>query len=175
MSNPSHHYRRDEVQSWLVALLAHPDLRERIPVEAGVSFPALYVHEGQLALTAFHYLVLRDNIGQPVKYATYSRVCLLAADLKLLSFATFDDEVLFKGMSLDAPYTEYILDSAQHSALKLSLAGRFAEIASRYMQQQPAGENGRIFLQQYPRLLPPSLMPYYRALNPAFCDWLQQA
>lgn len=174
MSNHRSTYRRDEVQGWLVALLAHPDLRERIPVEAGVSFPALYLHEGELALTAFHYLVLRDTIGQPVKYATYSRVCILAADLTLLSFATFDEQVLFKGMSLDAPYTEYILDSAQHSALKMSLAGRFAEIATCYVQQQPAGENGRIFMQQYPRLLPPSLMPYYRALNPDFCDWLQR-
>ncbi|MBX3083199.1 MAG: hypothetical protein KF716_16325 [Anaerolineae bacterium] len=170
-------FQANDVKAWLVALIAHPHLNGRVPIEAGVSFPTLSLDvSGDLLLDAFHYMVLRDVSGKPSRYATYSRVQLRARDLALLHFETFDETVLFHGLSLDAPYTTQatgFYELRERSQLKNDLHQIFARLVSTFVIGQPAGENGALFLRQYSRLLPPSLMAYYRGLNPSFFDWLR--
>ena len=170
-------FQSNDVKAWLVALIAHPQLSGRVPIEAGVSFPTLSLDAREdLLLDAFHYMVLRDASGRPSRYATYSRIQLRARDLALLHFETFDETVLFQGLSLDAPYTTQangFLELRERSQLKTDLHHIFARLVSTFMLGQPAGENGSLFLRQYSRLLPPSLMAYYRGLNTGFFDWLR--
>jgi hypothetical protein len=170
-------FQANDVKAWLVALVAHPQLSGRVPIEAGVSFPTLSLNaQEDLILDAFHYMVLRDASGKPSRYATYSRVQMRARDLAVLNFETFDESVLFHGLSLDAPYTTQatgFLELRERSRLKTDLHRIFARLVSTYMLGQPAGENGALFLRQYSRLLPPSLMTYYRGLNIGFFDWLR--
>jgi hypothetical protein len=170
-------FQPDDVKAWMMALAAHPHLQGRVPVEAGISFPTLSVDRaGELVLQAFHYMVLRDASGRPSRYATYSRLEMRAADLMLLAFATFDEQVLFAGLPLDAPYTTYANsfgEMRERSKLKADLYALLARLAEKTLRHAAAGDEGVTFLRQYSRLLPPSLMVYYRGLNPAFFDWLR--
>lgn len=170
-------YTANEVRTWQMALIAHPGLRGRLPIEAGVSFPALSVDSrSDLRLDAFHYVVMRDELGRPAQYATFSRVQVRASDLALLDFATFDQRVLFPNLPLNAPYTAQaigFLELRERSQLKAQVQALLARLATAVVNEQRAGEDGATFLRQYSRLLPPSLIVYYRTLNPAFFDWLR--
>jgi hypothetical protein len=167
----------EDVRAWQVALVAHPGLRGRIPVEAGASLPTLGLDEQrELHLEAFHFVVLRDSDGRPARYAAFSRVQLRVRDLALTHFAMFDERVLFPNLSLDAPYTTQangFLELRERSRLKVQVQTIFARLATAFVNDLTAGDDGPVFLRQYSRLLPPSLMPYYRGLNPVFFEWLR--
>jgi hypothetical protein len=167
-------YLPDDVRHWNQALIAHSFLRESLPISAGASYPSLELENGELVLHAFHIAVHHSEDTEPDSYAILSRMKLKATDLSVLSYTTSKEDPLFPDMPLQIPFEPVQAGRAERIRIREELPPLFADLATLFVANQPAGPKGSRFLQTYGLILPASLMPYYKALNPSFFAWLQR-
>lgn len=146
---------------WCVAVRTAPVCRERIPLEAQLSFPI----PDKGGLRFFHMLSPRDRDG---RVSILSRIRATVPVVRITELHTAEDGPLFADLPNQFDGRSQKYDAAAQEALFDTLP----QLVDHYCQ--PIGVSlGRQYWDALESIAGVDLARYYRALNPEFFDWLR--
>jgi hypothetical protein len=150
---------------------------ERLPFEAGSSYPLPASLSNKQQLCGFHILPEWKN-SEITGYWVISRFIVdYGESLVVNKFdCVSESKSLFMGLPQKivpaTPPSE--TDPATREELEAALFSSFEKVLEAFYTQQPAKHLAKKYWRLIMQLSPPALIPYYEALNPGFFQWVSK-
>lgn len=146
-----------------IAVKALPELG-KLPLTATLSYPV----PGPRGLLHFFHVLPAMRSGDNQRLLT--RLTVKLPGLAITEMRKATDSALFPGLPAEVPAV-----ATRHSpGAEPALFEAYSKLLERWPERE-AGPLGPQFLETLTVLVPAPLVPYYKALNPAFFEWCERA
>jgi hypothetical protein len=149
----------------------------QLPLESVLSWPIPLWQQEDFCLTVFYYGVRRvAGPGTGVALPPIARLIATYPATHLITFLHRKAGNLFPGLPDTGelgPLVATLLSPGERMNERRALFALYTPLLSQYQSDIGETDHRSSFRTAFQRLAEPGLLPYYRALNPQFFDWLE--
>jgi hypothetical protein len=150
---------------------------KQLTLETALSLPVPMFPEGRLALAVFYYGVKRGaGPGKSHAMPPVARVSATYPEARLLLFAHCQAQELFPGLPVSGdlgPLAGVQAVPGDRYQQRRALFAAYGKIMELYHEKKGSRAERKAFAAAFTRVAEAPLLPFYRALNPDFFDWLE--
>lgn len=145
-------------------------------LETGISRPAPQIVDGQVRLG---YLLYRSQVQPPYQmlYEPFARVIVDYASGEIVDYQPLPTSAPVRALGRYPHAAAAALPRAQWQGVWEELYQLYPDVIDAFAGHAKPGQRQQAarFRELFDLTMPPFLGAYYRAINPTFFDWLQQA